>query len=300
MLDKDTPDASEAIKELRQNSFVLAERLDLQTLSERLDLYAERMGEVEAYRFLTPGGDEARLTYAALRQRARGLAAHLARKGVQPGDPVALIIEPSLEFVVAFLACQISGYAAVPLPGPKSEATRERTRLALADAGCDVILTTRTTAPLLDNQPAGRLVLTDDHPSTRGPAPFASLQTTVAVLQYTSGSTGNPKAAVITSGNLASARDAINAAADLRPTDVVLSWLPFEHDMGLIGGLLQPFWMGAQSLLMAPEQFTSRPLRWLQQISRCRATVTVAPDSAYATCARLGASSAAAALDLSW
>lgn len=299
LLDQNGPDVSEETQKLRWNSYDLAERQNVQSLAGRLDLYAEQMGELEAFRFLAPGGDEPRLTYAALRRRVRGFAAQLQGDGVKPGARVALIIEPSLEFVVAFLACQISGYTAVPLPRPKTDAARERTRLALADANCAVILSTQQTVSLWNDPPTGSFVLVDDHLSNGEPAPFSLAEETVAVLQYTSGSTGNPKAAVITNGNLVAARDAINSAADLRPTDVVLSWLPFEHDMGLIGGLLQPFWMGAQGLLMSPEQFTARPLRWLQQISRCRATVTVAPDSAYATCARLGATPAAASLDLS-
>lgn len=271
--------------------------LGYDTLADRLSHYAAEIGPLEAYRFLAPDGSDTRLSYRDLSARAGDLAAHLSNAGIRPGDPVALVIEPSLDFVIGFFACMCGGFAAVPLPRPRSEAARTRIKGVLDDTTCAAVLTTRTTAQALAPLVQGRLFLTTEAAKDADFQAATTAPDAVAVLQYTSGSTAAPKAAMITHGNLTAARDAINSAAALTAGDVVLSWLPTEHDMGLFGGMLQPFWMGAQSILMAPEHFTARPLRWLKAMTQHRVTVTVAPDSAYAICARLASS--AADLDLS-
>lgn len=282
---------------LRLKAVACANSSEPATLIRRLNSYARDMGELEAYRFLEPGGKETRLSYAGLQSRAYGLASYLASEGIVPGDAVALVIEPSLEFVVGFFACLIGGHAAVPLPKPRSDAARNRIATVLADTHCAAVLTTPITAKALDGALDNTLILTTSSCNDEGFKGFEPCPDTVAVLQYTSGSTADPKAAMITHGNLSAARDAINSAAELTANDRILSWLPLEHDMGLIGGMLQPFWVGAPSVLMAPESFTARPLRWLQAMTKHAITVTVAPDSAYATCARLASS--ASQLDLS-
>lgn len=273
--------------------------LNCETLVSRIDRYADVMGTLEAYRFLSPGGSEEYLTYAGLQQRAHRLAKHAQSFGLKPGTRVALIIEPSLEFVVAFFACMVAGLVAVPLPRPRSDAARERINAVLADANCEATMTTQTTVQALGENIAGPLIFTGADQEGEDQTSPIDPSNPIALLQYTSGSTGTPKATMISHANLAAARSAINAAAQLGPDDIILSWLPMEHDMGLIGGMLQPFWMCARCLLMAPEHFLARPLRWMQAISHHRASVTVAPDFAYAQCARLVSPAAAARLDLS-
>jgi acyl-CoA synthetase (AMP-forming)/AMP-acid ligase II len=121
----------------------------------------------------------------------------------------------------------------------------------------------------------------------------------IAFLQYTSGSTGTPKGVMVSHGNLVANEIAIKAGLGVQSDDVFVSWLPLYHDMGLIGSLLQPVFSGIPLVLMSPQYFLERPMRWLQAIARHRGTISGAPDFAYRLCAERLRDNAIAQLDLS-
>ena len=121
----------------------------------------------------------------------------------------------------------------------------------------------------------------------------------IAFLQYTSGSTSTPKGVMVSHGNLMANARAFEEGMSISADDIFVSWLPLYHDMGLIGGLLQPIHRGIPAVLMAPKFFIERPVRWLEAISRHRATVSGAPNFAFQLCVERVRNTQLQALDLS-
>lgn len=286
---------------IRADRFALAQRAiasSADNICARVFAFAQVMPDAEAVRYLHFTDADTTLTYAQLDHHIRAAAHEMKSRGITAGRPVLLIYTPSMEFVVAFLACQFLGAIAVPLQVPDS--TPKRNRLAavtqqMQDAAILCSVDAREQLGGLFSDAAhvlsgGAEMLTTAHPS----APDD-----LALLQFTSGSTGLPKGVQISSGNLSAIRDAVDVSGQIDASDVVLSWLPFEHDMGLIGGLLQPLWQGARSIIMSPNSFSVRPHRWLQAMSDHCVTTIVAPDSAYLRAARAFARRPSDGLDLS-
>jgi len=242
-----------------------------------------------AFRFLEDGEHESRvLTYQALHAEARRVAA-LLRGVAARGDRVMLVYAPGPDFVVAFHACLLAGLVAVPCPPPgaRSRATGRLTAIA-GDAQASVLATSAALAPLLgavgENSPAWRCVVTD----SPGPVPVQDTADDgepgpgeLAFLQYTSGSTGQPKGVMVTHGQLAANLESLRVTIDLGPQDVSVTWLPSFHDMGLIDGVLEPVYAGYPGIIMPPVAFLMRPLRWLQAISRYRGTHGGGPSFCY-------------------
>jgi acyl-CoA synthetase (AMP-forming)/AMP-acid ligase II/acyl carrier protein len=283
----------------RQSAHERACALPVDTLAARLTFYAAEMPNTPAYRFLAPDASHTTLTYHALHEKSVTLAHRMAAAGAVPGQPVAIVIEPSLHFVVAFFACILGGYTAVPLPRPRTDAARTRLIQALSHVTPDVILTTKTTQPSLNDDMLGTAILVDEKVELTGAGAVPEHHQDVALLQLTSGSTGKPKAVVVTHANLLAMRKTLDATLPHGRPFSTMSWLPLEHDMGLIGGMLQAFWSGNLILLMAPESFMARPMRWLRAISDHRVDVTVATNSAYQRTIDLSSSNACTDLDLS-
>ncbi len=259
------------------------------SLTDLLSCRAAESGGREAYLFLADGGEESgRLTWAELDRRARAVAAALA-SSVSPGERALLLFPPGLEFVVAFFGCLYAGVVAVPAYPPRPG--REQRLLAiLRDAGPRVVLTTSELlsglAPLAARLPElGALpwLAVDDLPANSwtgaSPEPDAA-----AFLQYTSGSTALPKGVVVTHANLAHNSAMIQDAFAQEEGYVVVGWLPLYHDMGLIVNVLQPLWSGGRCVLMSPVSFLQRPRRWLEAVSRYRATTSGGPNFAYELC----------------
>lgn len=260
-----------------------------------------------AYRFLGHDGETLEeWSRGEADRRAREIAACLQAAGLR-GERILLVFDPGLEFVSAFLGCLYAGATAVPLypPDPyRLERTLIRLRHVAQDACAKGCLTTSTWEGTLgrlrtrQGEPI-RTWTVDQLPASRNawdgrPSPDEQL----AFLQYTSGSTGEPKGVMISHGNLRRHLRQIHQLVDQEDA-VIVSWLPVYHDMGLIAGVLQPWFSGRLSVLMSPLSFFQRPIRWLKAMERHRATTTVAPDFAYDLCARKTKEAERADLDLS-
>ena len=280
------------------------------TLVDRLDQLAAARPEDVLYRFLVTGevdGVVEERTFASLRRRVQGMASTL-RRAVPPGARVLLLCEGGLEFVDALWACFHAGVIGVPAYPPEPtrwHRTLPRLRAILADAQVDAVLVDRATAEALADRRAesgelGRLpwfVLdelcgpVDDLPVPR--------PEDVAYLQYTSGSTGDPKGVIVTHANLSHNCEDLMVGWRCTTASSLVSWLPTFHDMGLIWGLLMPAYLGFTATLMQPVAFLQRPVRWLQALTAMRGTHTAAPNFAYDLCVRKVGERDLARLDLS-
>ncbi len=252
---------------------------------------AERRHGDTALVFLADGEQEsARLSHGEVHARARALAAGLQARDLA-GERALLLLPSGPDYVVAFLACLYAGTVAVPAYPPASAAHARRIDHIMGDCAARVVLTTSQLLPALRARlDAGRDLLwlaTDEAASVPADA-WTSPRIEprqLALLQYTSGSTGHPRGVMISHGNLLHHARLHRAALALRDDDVFVSWLPLFHDMGLIGSVLQPLLQGACLVLMPGAAFLQKPARWLDAVSRYEGTVSYAPDFAYALCA---------------
>lgn len=264
------------------------------TLVDLLRFRAESAPERVVYRFL-PGEHKAeqRISYAALDRRAAAIAATIAETA-RPGERALLLIPPGLDYVAAYFGCLYAGVIAVPAYPPNPRRPDPRIPSIVADCAPVVALTTSTLLARLDQWRGGderlgglRWIAADelgDTAAQRLVAPVAPDD--VAMLQYTSGSTAAPKGVVLTHRNLLHNLSLIRAAFHVEHAldDVGVFWLPPFHDMGLIGGILQPCYVGRGAVLMSSATFLQRPLAWLEAMSAYRATTSAAPNFAFDLC----------------
>ncbi|WP_257165789.1 non-ribosomal peptide synthetase [Bradyrhizobium sp. SRS-191] len=276
-----------------------------ETLVERLREHAAQRGDHPALRFIE--GDEVvgELSFAGLDQRVRALAAQLQDLG-GAGERAVILLPSSLDYAVAFYACLYAGVVAVPAYPPEGGKERYTNRLEgiLRNAAPRFILTAtdlRETITASLGQTVAHVVAVDAVPADQASSwrePRLKSDA-IAFLQYTSGSTSQPKGVCVTHGNLVANEIAMEAAAGVTTDDVFVSWLPLYHDMGLMGGLLSPLFTGYTTVLMSPRNFLEQPRRWLDAIDRHGGTVSGGPDFAYALCADRISDEAIARLDLS-
>ncbi|HEY8207243.1 MAG TPA: amino acid adenylation domain-containing protein [Myxococcaceae bacterium] len=270
-----------------------------------------RQPERGAYVFLAGGETPSEpLTYAELGRRTRALGSAVA-EAASPGTLVVLALPPGLDFVAAFLGCLAGGGVAVPVYPPRAgraAKANQRFLQVLADARPGLGITTAAIRPEIEalarEVPALRALrwLIADEPL--GPDPGSWPRTrgdpgALALLQYTSGSTGEPKGVMLTHANLVHNSRLIQRSFGHTPESRGVIWLPPYHDMGLIGGILQPLYAGFPVTLMSPMAFLQRPQRWLEAISRFRATTSGGPGFAYDLCARAVDREQRARIDLS-
>ncbi|HWO43959.1 MAG TPA: fatty acyl-AMP ligase [Candidatus Eisenbacteria bacterium] len=281
---------------------------EFSTLVQILRWRAARQPDRKAYTFLIDGDERtASLTYAELDRRARTVAAWLQSSGA-PGKRVLLLLPPGLENIAAFFGCLYSGAVAVPTSPPRPNGRIHRLKAVASDARADFAVTTSTLFARLESTisrerelGALRWLAVD----RLDPALCADWREPeihsdgIAFLQYTSGSTSEPKGVIVTHGNLLCNSAIIHRSFGHNPLSRGVIWLPPYHDMGLIGGIVQPLYGGFEVTLMSPTAFLMRPVRWLRAISRTRATTSGGPNFAYELCARRISPEQRVGLDLS-
>jgi 1-acyl-sn-glycerol-3-phosphate acyltransferase len=239
------------------------------------------------------------LTYGELLATARRLAAGLRGRGVRPGDFVALMLPTGLEFFHSFYGILLAGAVPVPIypptrPGQIEDHLRRQAGIL---KNCEAVAllsfdAARMVAHILSGLvPSLRTVTTPEElcragADAEGQGDHPGAPGEIAFLQYTSGSTGSPKGVTLDHGNLLANIRAWGEAVALTPADVVVSWLPLYHDMGLIGAWLGSLYHACPLVLMSPLDFLARPERWLWAIHEHRGTVTAAPNFAFELCLR--------------
>ncbi len=283
---------------------------DAQTLVEVLEHHAEHTPDRVWMLLRDEDGNEQPVTYGALHREAGRVAAALQAKGVGPGSTVAVMLPTGLGYFAAFFGALRAGGVPVPLYPPARPSQLEdhlgRQARILANCRARILVTVpeaRTLGRVLRSRVEGleEVVGVEDldvgsvepaRPRTRGED--------LAFLQYTSGSTGNPKGVELTHAQLLANLRAFGYGIEPRAErDVFVSWLPLYHDLGLIGAALGTLYYGVPFVLMSPLAFLGRPSRWLEAMSRHRATLTAAPNFAYELCASRVPDEEIAGLDLS-
>lgn len=280
------------------------------TLVEVLEWHVARHPERVHVRFLVDDAHAETLTCAQLHEAATRFAGALVALGVRPGDCVALMLPSDLDFFRCFFGILFAGAVPVPMypPARPNQIEEHLRRQAGILHNCEarVLITFDRVRPLA-RMLAG-LVPTLAHVSTpdalaasgRAPLPPQPLRSAaLGLIQYTSGSTGDPKGVALSHANLLANIRAWGRAAALGPQDVCVSWLPLYHDMGLIGTWLGSLYHGLPLVLMSPLDFLARPERWLWAIHHYRGTVTAAPNFAFELCVRRLADTELDGLDLS-
>lgn len=259
----------------------------VETVLERLQLHARARADQVAFRFLGDGENETdSLTFAGLSERARRVARNLH---AAPGERVLLLLPQDLQFVTAFFGCLIAGTVPVPAAVPQGRREPTTLRAIVRNARPSLVLTTRKIKAVLEAPLATSTTVTwqclDDMQDDGGDRASALVSAeSLAFLQYTSGSTGTPKGVMVTHANLAHNVRMISEAFAVSDSTIAGGWLPLYHDMGLIGLVIAPVYLGLTSVLMPAMFFLQKPVRWLQMISRYQITVSGAPNFAYDIC----------------
>ncbi len=278
------------------------------TLADLLCLRSEEHPERPAYTFLVNGTVEAAtLSFGELDRQARAIAVEL-RRSARPGDRAVLLYPPGLGFVAALFGCFYAGIVAVPAYPPRPGRANGRLRAIVEESRPGLVLTTAAllarAGPLTREVP--RLaqacwIDTEGLPAESAGAwcPPDLDSDSLAFLQYTSGSTSDPKGVMVSHGNVLANERMIRDLCGHSDQTVFVGWLPLYHDMGLLGNVIQPLYIGGRSILMSPAAFLSSPVRWLEAISRYRATTSGGPNFAYDLCVRRLGAEQRAGLDLS-
>ncbi|WP_430229729.1 AMP-binding protein [Nitrosomonas communis] len=235
------------------------------------------------------------ITYRRLQEEAKALAAGLQQLGLGSGEKIAIMLPTGRGFFAAFYGALYAGCVPVPLypPGRPSQIEDHMRRIAniIGNAQASILITVEQAKPLghlLRAQCESlRMVTTVADLSIHGahpPSPKLEPQS-IALLQYTSGSTGSPKGVVLTHANLIANLRAMTLASSITAADIFVSWLPLYHDMGLIAACMGSLYVGFRLVLLSPLSFLARPACWLWTINRHCATVSAAPNFAYELCA---------------
>jgi acyl-CoA synthetase (AMP-forming)/AMP-acid ligase II len=271
---------------------------------------ADATPDVLAFSFLADGENEGpRLTYGDLDRQARAVAATLSEVA-RPGDRALLLYAPGLDFIPAFFGCLYAGIVPVPAYLPRldrlSQSWQAVANIA-ADCRPSCVLTTRNLAAHFGGSAAAPQLAAIRWVCTDALDPAAASQwrerptdpDALAVLQYTSGSTAEPKGVMVTHRNLMHNQLVMQAPLGPDGPGPGVCWLPLYHDMGLVGGVVGPVFQGKRCVMMSPSGLLQRPLRWLQAISRYRARTSAGPNFAYELCVERVTAQQKADLDLS-
>ncbi|HSE13509.1 MAG TPA: AMP-binding protein, partial [Rudaea sp.] len=266
---------------------------DAATLVDVLDWHARRHPDQVHIIYSADAGEEP-ISYGLLWQRAQAFAGALRSRGLEPRQTVAIMLPTCPEYFYTFFGVLCAGGIPVPIypparPSQIEEHVRRHSGI-LSNAATSLLVTVAEARPLARllkaRVPELREIVTAAdlasgpaqpiHPEVRGDD--------IALLQYTSGSTGNPKGVILTHANLLANIRAIGELVRLGPSDVIVSWLPLYHDMGLISTWLASLYFGRPIVIMSPLSFLARPARWLWAIHKHRGTLSAAPNFAYELC----------------
>jgi len=247
-----------------------------------------------AYRYLEDGeSNEREFSYRQLDARVRTIAGLLQAHGVRKGDRVLLLYPSGLDYVAAFYGCLFAGAVAVPAYAPRPKGANDRLDAIAKDARAAVALTTEEILGMVRKQPEAAFYqevatwIATDHADSNAADTWRMPDLdadTLAFLQYTSGSTSTPKGVMVSHGNLMANERMMQVALGQDRDSTWVGWLPMFHDMGLIGDVIQPLYLGAACVLMSPMAFVQEPIRWLRAISTYRAHTSGAPNFAYDYC----------------
>ncbi len=288
-------------------------KLKAETLNDVLFQTAGKTPEKTVYRFLnyTPNDEieETALTYREFEHKARRIAAYLQQFNA-PGERALLLYLPSLDYIISFFGCLLAGIIAVPVYVPLSAKQLDKLKHIADNCGARFILAGDfivNVAAAMEEFDAYfghlQLVITDNIVEDDGPAyrDVKIKRESLAFLQYTSGSTANPRGVMVSHGNLLHNLAMISQMFQLEAMQDFheLSWLPPYHDMGLIGGILTPLYLNGCGTFMSPIDFLLKPLRWPKAVSTYRCNISGGPNFAYDLCAKKMTSGADTALDLS-
>lgn len=283
----------------------------ISSLSQLLTKQAQDYTDQLALRYLQEDGSKVELTFGDLHERALAIGYALSTQ-LKPGDRALLVYPPGLEFLCAFFGCMYAGVIATPATYPKPRRPLPRMSRIAADSGAKVALTTAQTLETIDLEQQDDVarkmawLATDEFSTVNSDwSPHDASGEDLAFLQYTSGSTSDPKGVMVSHANLLANLEAIRVAFGLGPSpaengdNIGVFWLPAYHDMGLIGGVLTPLYVGGPTILMAPTTFLQKPIRWLEAIDEYRGTISGAPDFAYRLCMQKSTQEQRDKLDLS-
>ncbi len=278
------------------------------TLTDVLAWHVETEADRVHVILLDERGHESPITYGALWRDAAAVGAGLLQRGITPGDAIGLMLRTEAAFFPTFFGVLAAGGVPVPIYPPwradrLEEYARRQVRI-LQNAQARMLVTfedARGLAGLLGRRaPSLHEVTTPDSLAAPGAAVTPrQAPDDAALIQYTSGSTGDPKGVLLTHDNILANIRALGRALDLRSDDVGVSWLPLYHDMGLIGSWLASLYHGLPIVIMAPTTFLARPARWLHAIAAHRGTVSPAPNFAFDLCAKRIRDEEMAGVDLS-
>ncbi|MCA9548938.1 MAG: AMP-binding protein [Myxococcales bacterium] len=269
----------------------------IKSVAALLEARAREFPDRVAYRYVGETTGPRELTYDQLRRAAYAYAAQL-REGGRQGDRVLLQFPPGLEFIEAFFGCMVAGMVAVPAPPPnplKPKRSLDRLVSIVESAWPSWALTTASVLsairPALAESPAFdgiRWLAVDTIAPMTGHIPpvTAVAPNTVALIQYTSGSTSDPKGAALTHQNILHNVQYFDEGWDHTHDSVVVNWLPAFHDLGLLYGIITPMWGGFMAVQMSPIDVIQRPFSWLETMSNFRATHSGGPNFMYELCSR--------------
>ena len=277
-------------------------------LVELLQHRALHQGDDTGFRFLVDGERElVEWTYADLDRKARVIAASLQSMDLE-GERALLLYPSGLDFVAAFFGCLYAGVTAVPAYPPRRNRNMARIDAIANDAEAKVALTTfdvlERVQTMISDTPSLQQIRWratdqwDEDLSDSWQRPDVHGET-MAFLQYTSGSTGTPKGVMLSHANLMHNSAMIAYAFEHTRSGSGCFWLPLYHDMGLIGGILQPLYMGKSNTLFSPTHFLQKPVRWLKMLSQTGCTISGGPNFAYDLCVEKVTAEQKTTLDLS-
>ena len=279
------------------------------TLIELLNWHVNTHPDRPHIQLYTDEGDGERITYQQLKNKALQVAGGLQQRGLQPAEPVALMLPSCAEYFYSFFGILLAGGIPVPLYPPVrlsqlEDHIRRHVRI-LSNCLAKTFITVseaRSVAHLLKSQvPNIKHIVTAKEliESSAITLPPVISPTDIAFIQYTSGSTGNPKGVVLSHANILTNIRAMGDVVQANSRDVFVSWLPLYHDMGLIGAWLGSLYYAALFVVMSPLSFLTRPERWLWAINKYRGTLSASPNFGYEYCVRRIKPECLDALDLS-